>query len=83
MPTKEITRIIYSIVFYYLVCVYAEISISEKRWNAWFATTKLNNKFAKTNQSENRFGEAGIMGLGVVLYRIDYAGVKDFTSFDE
>ena len=23
------------------------------------------------------------MGLGVVLYRIDYAGVKDFTSFDE
>ena len=45
--------------------------------------TKLNNKFAKTNQSENRFGEAGIMGLGVVLYRIDYAGVKDFTSFDE
>ena len=23
------------------------------------------------------------MGLGVVLYRIDNAGVKDFTSFDE
>ena len=31
----------------------------------------------------SRFGEAGIVGLGVVLYRIDYAGVKDFTSFDE
>jgi hypothetical protein len=24
MPTKEIMRIIYSIVFYYLVCVYTE-----------------------------------------------------------
>ena len=31
----------------------------------------------------SRFGEVGIVGLGVVLYRIDYAGVKDFTSFDE